>query len=101
MGNHGGGIPPGGSAKAGNKGVGGGSADTGSSGASHGFHAGDHVSVRVGGRSIRGRVKAAVGLNHVHVVPKSGRRIIAHVRNVTRVPSAHVKAGKVRVRIGA
>lgn len=76
MGNHGGGIPKGGSSRAGSKGVGGGAAN-------RKFSPGDHVHVHAGVHTgIEGKVRRAVGLNHVHIVPKKGRAIIAHIKNV-------------------
>lgn len=93
MGNHGGGIPEGGSAGAGQKGVSEGSAN-------HNFSVGDHVHVHAGVHTgIEGKVKRLVGLNHVHIVPKSGRAIIAHAKNVAhgsvgvRTKHAHVRVG--------
>jgi len=77
MGNHGGGIPAGSKNRPGTTGTSSGSADH-----SH-FSAGDHVRVHAGIHTgIEGKVKRMVGLNHVHIVPKSGRAVIAHVRNV-------------------
>lgn len=88
MGNHGGGIPKGAKNRPGTKGTSEGSADQGK------FSAGDHVRVHAGIHTgIEGRVKRMVGLNHVHIVPKTGRRIIAHVRNVGSVHTKHFHAG--------
>lgn len=91
MGNHGGGIPKGGKAKAGSKGVGGGSADKSgknkvASVLKHEFRAGDHVQVRVGARTgVKGKVKRTIGLNHVHIVPQKGRSFVANVKHLGTV----------------
>lgn len=77
MGNHGGGIPKGGSAKSGHKGVSSGSADKR-------FSPGSPVHIRAGVHTgLEGKVRRMVGLNHVHIVPKAGRSVIAHVKNVS------------------
>jgi hypothetical protein len=87
MGNHGGGIPPGGSASAGSKGVGAGAAN----GPTHGFSAGMHVHVTSGIHTgVSGRIKRTVGLNHVHIVPKAGRSVIAHVKSISHIPGPRV-----------
>lgn len=89
MGNHGGGIPKGGHANAGSKGVGGQSADKNkdlSKLAKHAFRVGDHVEVRAGVRTgVKGKVKRLIGANHVHIVPQKGRSFIAHVKHLGSV----------------
>jgi hypothetical protein len=90
MGNHGGGIPKGAKNRAGTKGTSAGSADKGS----NKFSVGDHVRVHAGVHTgIEGKVRRTLGVNHVHVVPKSGRSFIAHVRNVGTVHTKHFHAG--------
>lgn len=94
MGNHGGGIPKGAKNEPGTKGTSAGSADQ----PAHGFHIGDHVMVHAGLHTgISGRIKRTLGLNHVHIVPKAGRQVIAHVRNIGTIGAsgkhAHVRVG--------
>lgn len=90
MGNHGGGIPKGAKNRPGTKGTSAGSADQ----PKHDFHVGDHVHVHAGIHTgIEGRVRRTIGANHVHIVPKKGRAVIAHVRNVGSVKTKHFHAG--------
>jgi hypothetical protein len=44
----------------------------------------------------KGEIKRKIGANHVHIVPKSGRSVIAHVRNVSHVGTASGKLGGAR-----
>lgn len=82
MGNHGGGFPKGSGKK------------------THDFHVGDHVHVHAGVHTgIEGKVKRTLGLNHLHIVPKSGRSVIAHVKNVAH-GSVGVSTKHFHARIG-
>jgi hypothetical protein len=92
MGNHGGGIPKGSKNHRGTKGTSANSADK------HKFHVGDHVMIHAGPHTgISGKVKRTLGLNHVHIVPKAGRSVIAHVKNVGTVGGStkhlHLRVG--------
>lgn len=79
MGNHGGGIPAGSGSK---------------------FHKGDHVRVHAGVHTgLEGKVRRMVGLHHVHIVPKTGRAVIAHVKNVAH-GSVGVRTKHFHARVG-